>query len=405
MKANNQHYIIPVLEKEVCFSSFDNSKHLVSQEKYNYEVSINNLTYQILMLVNGKNTIEEITAIFNDKNEQNITVDIVYQLLYNKLSKYGIIENKNIIVEPLSRASYLKLSTIIIPEDIVNKTANLFISFFNKTALTIIILATVLFSITVVVNNYQLLESFINDLSKINFYFVLPITFVGLFIHELGHATAARYYGISSRGIGFGFYLFTPVFFADVTKAWRLTSNQRVVIDLAGIYFELIYISFLLLLFIITKEVNLLTTCLLLFISIFYNLDPFLRTDGYWVVSDGLKIPNLRKQSLEKLKLFFKKIAKRNVVIFTKKDWFLVAYAVISLSFIVFFVTGVLIWNTDSVLYFPVNIYHFIKDIFTGEMNDWSLKNLSTITLPFLFYYILISVTYRTIKAQKRSKR
>ncbi len=404
MKANNISSIIPILEKEIHFSFFDNSSYLVSQEKYNYEVNINKRTYQILQLVDGKNTLEEITAIFNTNNNQNITTKIVHQLLYNKLKKYGIVENKNVVVEPLSRASYLKLSTIIIPANVVNKAAILFTPLFKGFALKTITLITLLFSLFMGVNYYHLLEPFVNNLSEVSFLFVLPIILIGIFIHELGHAAAAKYYGVNSRGIGFGFYLFTPTFFADVTKAWQLSSKQRVVIDLAGIYFELIYISFLLIVFILTNEINFLATSFLLFISIFYTLNPFLRTDGYWVVSDGLKIPNLRKQSFEKLKLFFKKIAKRNDITFSKKDWFLVVYALSSLSFIVFFVVSILIWNSDSVLYFPVNLYHFVKEILTGKLNDWSLKNLTTIILPLVFYYLLISISYKTFKKRKNKQ-
>ena len=401
MEVSNKSYIIPTLEKEVSFSTFDNDSYLVSQEKYNYEVNISKQTYQILNLVNGKNTLEGITIIFNSNNNLSITSEVVYQLLYNKLSKYGIITNKNVVVQPLSRASYLKLSTIIIPARIVNKTANLFTFLFNTFTLKAITLLTLVFSLIIGVNYYHLLKPFINDLSEVSFSFILPITFIGIFIHELGHAAAAKHYGINSRGIGFGFYLFSPVFFADVTKAWRLKPKQRVVIDLAGIYFELIYISFLLFIFLITKEVNFLLVSFILFVDIIYNLDPFLRTDGYWVVSDGLKIPNLRKQSLDKLKLFFKKMTTKSSIIFSKKDWFLVIYALASLSFIAVFVVGLLIWNSDSVLYFPINLYHFVKDILTGEMNDWSLENLTTITLPLVFYYLLISITYKSLKKKK----
>ena len=401
---NNPSTIIPILEKEVSFYPFDNDSYLVSQEKYNYEINVNKQTYEILQLVTGKNTLEDIATIFNTKNSYNITAEIVNQLLYNKLSKYGIVENKNVVVQPLSRASYLKLSTIIIPGKFVNKMANLFTSLFNTFTLTTITVVTLLFSLIVGVNHYQLLEPYINDLSEVSFLFLLPITLIGIGIHELGHASAAKYYGINSRGIGFGFYLFTPVFFADVTKTWRLTPRQRVIIDLAGIYFELIYISFLLILFIITQEINLLIVSFILFSSIIYSLDPFLRTDGYWVVSDGLQIPNLRKQSLVKLKLFFKNLMKKSNVTFTKKDWFLVIYAVTSLSFIVFFVMGLLIWNSNSVLYFPINLYHFVKDILTGEMNDWSLENLTTITLPLVFYYLLISITYKSLKKRKTNE-
>jgi putative peptide zinc metalloprotease protein len=213
MMKNNSSIIIPKLEKDVSFYPFDNDSYLVSQEKYNYEINVNKQTYEILQLVNNKNTLDDSATIFNSKSNYNITAETVNQLLYNKLSKYGIIKNKNVVVQPLSRANYLKLSIIIIPEKFVNKMANLFTALFNPYTLKGITLFTILFCLFIGVNNYELLEPFINDLSEVSFSFILPITFIGIFIHELGHAAAAKHYGINSRGIGFGFYLFSPVFF------------------------------------------------------------------------------------------------------------------------------------------------------------------------------------------------
>ena len=53
-----------------------------------------------------------------------------------------------------------------------------------------------------------------------------------------GHASASARYGVPARDIGFGLYLIYPVFYNDVTSAWRLPRRQRVVIDLAGTFFQ-----------------------------------------------------------------------------------------------------------------------------------------------------------------------
>lgn len=401
----NYNEIIPVLEKEVIFFPFDNSTYLVSQEKYNYEVNINEQTYSILQLIDGKKTLLEIKDLYNNAHNEKITVEVLHQLLYTKFSKFGIIENNEVEVKPMARANYLKLSKIIISEKTVNRISNYLLFLYRPYVVQLIIPLIVIIYSAIMGNYYDELKLIANDLSIVDYWYVASLSFLALIFHEFGHSSAAKYYGINSRGIGFGFYVFTPAFFTDITKAWRLTNKQRIVIDLGGIYFELVFICLLLFVFLINHNINLLATSLFLVVSTLYNLNPFFRTDGYWVVSDGLKIPNLRKQSLEKLKLFFKKIAKRNVVTFTKKDWFLVVYALVSLSFIVFFVASILIWNSDSVLYFPINLYYFIKDILTGKMNDWSLENLATITLPLVFYYLLISVAYKTIKNRKKKQK
>jgi len=401
MILNNYDTIIPVLEKDVHFFSFDNSSHLVSQEKYNYEVNINKQTYSILQLIDGKRTLREIKDAYNNANNEEITIEVLHQLLYTKFSKFGIIENHEVEVKPMARANYLKLSKIIIPEKLVNSISNYFLFLYKPyVVIPAIVLIFLIYTVTIT-NYYNELTLIKNNLSIINYWHVAFFSFLALIFHEFGHVSAAKYYGINSRGIGFGFYVFTPVFFADISKAWRLDNKQRVVIDFGGIYFELIFIGFLLFVFFINHNINLLATSLFLFVSTLYNLNPFLRTDGYWVISDGLKIPNLRNQSNQKLKLFFQTIKKRNPFTLSKKSWFLVAYALVSFSFILFFVISILVWNTNSVLYFPINLYHFTKNILIGKMNDWSFENLATITLPMIFYYLLINVTYRSLKRQK----
>ena len=121
---------------------------------------------------------------------------------------------------------------------------------------------------------------------------------VGLF-HELGHATAATRYHISPKEVGFGFYLVLPVLYTDVTKVWMLPKAKRTLVNLAGIYFQLLlnipfYLAYeaavrhggpaqyLLLSFFLTNA----TLAL-------YALNPFFRNDGYWLFSDAFGVPNL----------------------------------------------------------------------------------------------------------------
>ena len=83
-------------------------------------------------------------------------------------------------------------------------------------------------------NNIDLYRNF--DLSKsIKYFFV--IKFFSTTLHEIGHATATSFFGASHGGIGGGFYLFSPVYFADVTDIWRLKKWQRIVVNVAGVYF------------------------------------------------------------------------------------------------------------------------------------------------------------------------
>ena len=74
--------------------------------------------------------------------------------------------------------------------------------------------------------------------NKVNIYMVaglLVFMFASSFFHELGHASACKYFGVRHGGIGFGLYLNFPVLYTDVTEVWKLNRAQRCVVNLAGV--------------------------------------------------------------------------------------------------------------------------------------------------------------------------
>lgn len=119
-----------------------------------------------------------------------------------------------------------------------------------------------------------------------------------ILLHELGHASAAYWFGIEPQEIGFGFYFIFPVFYTNVTAIWALPVRERIVVNLAGIYFQLIANLPLLVLF-YTGICN--PVCFVLItantIGLLSALNPFLRFDGYWLFSDIFNIPNLHAKS------------------------------------------------------------------------------------------------------------
>lgn len=40
----------------------------------------------------------------------------------------------------------------------------------------------------------------------------MAIGLVSFFWHEIGHSVAALYYGITTKGMGIGLYMYSPVF-------------------------------------------------------------------------------------------------------------------------------------------------------------------------------------------------
>ena len=74
------------------------------------------------------------------------------------------------------------------------------------------------------------------------------------FFHELGHASACKYFGVRHGGVGFGLYLTFPVLYTDVTEIWKLNRRQRCVVNWAGVYFQSYGLILLLVAFFVTGD-------------------------------------------------------------------------------------------------------------------------------------------------------
>lgn len=121
----------------------------------------------------------------------------------------------------------------------------------------------------------------------------LALTYLSLVAHELGHVSAAYRYRITAGRAGIGLYLFFPVFFVDLTNAWRLNQRERVVVDFGGVYFQALSMVPVGLLGWLRGDPGLCLAFLMLTGIAAFNLLPFLRLDGYWIVSDAANVANL----------------------------------------------------------------------------------------------------------------
>lgn len=137
------------------------------------------------------------------------------------------------------------------------------------------------------------------DMTAISWPLFYILLLFSILCHELGHLSACRRWNCPHGALGIGLYFFNPVFYADVSAAWRLTRRQRVVVDVGGMYFQLLIMPLWLWLWATTQD----PTCFLMIIAtigaIFSNLEPLIKLDGYWLLSDLTGVPNLHKRTGE----------------------------------------------------------------------------------------------------------
>lgn len=125
---------------------------------------------------------------------------------------------------------------------------------------------------------------------------------LALCAHELGHATACSRYGIRPGDIGFALYLVFPAVYCDVTRAWLLPRRQRVVVDIAGLAFEVGMGAGYAIIGAIFHIWFLVLATLLVLGNLVWALNPFGRFDIYWTLNDAVGVTNLRQASWRALK-------------------------------------------------------------------------------------------------------
>jgi putative peptide zinc metalloprotease protein len=122
---------------------------------------------------------------------------------------------------------------------------------------------------------------------------ITGLTIASAIFHETGHATAARYGGATPGVMGAGVYLIWPVFYTDVTDSYRLDRRGRLRTDLGGVYFNVLFTLATAVAYAITGFSPLLVFLVVAQIETLQQFLPFVRLDGYYVVSDLIGVPNL----------------------------------------------------------------------------------------------------------------
>jgi putative peptide zinc metalloprotease protein len=125
------------------------------------------------------------------------------------------------------------------------------------------------------------------------FLLVMGVVIVSAALHELGHAAACSYSGAQPGGMGMGVYIVWPAFYTDVTDAYQLDRRGRLRTDLGGVYVNAIIVLVLGVTHAVTHYEPLVLLMFLLQVQVLQQLLPFLRLDGYYVVSDLVGVPDL----------------------------------------------------------------------------------------------------------------
>ncbi len=124
-------------------------------------------------------------------------------------------------------------------------------------------------------------------------------------LHELAHAVTATRYGIRVAHMGIAFLVMWPMLYTDTGESWRLSDRrQRFRIAAAGMAAEFALAGFATLAWSLVDDgalrsalFFLATTSWVLTLAI--NASPFMRFDGYFLLSDALDLQNLHQRAFD----------------------------------------------------------------------------------------------------------
>ena len=209
--------------------------------------------------------------------------------------------------------------------------------------------------------------------------------------HEFGHAYVAKSFGCRVPTMGLALLVMWPTLFSDTTDAHRLTARRsRLAIAGAGILTELAIAGIATFLWSFlpdgpARSVSFLVATTTWITTLAVNLSPFMRFDGYYLLSDWLGIANLQSRSfalarhaLRRLLFGFSDPAPEALP--TRTHHIMIAYAIATWLYrlIVFTGIAVLVYSACfkllGLVLFAIEIIYFILRPITQELAEWVFR-------------------------------
>ena len=238
-------------------------------------------------------------------------------------------------------------------------------------------------------------------------------------LHELGHGLMCKHFKGECHEMGFMLMVLTPAMYCDTSDSWILPSKwHRIAIGAAGMWFEVVVASIATFVWWFTHPgwlhyfaLNIMFLCSVA--TIVFNINPLLRYDGYFMLSDYLEIPNLSQRASRALTSFLRvwclgmaPLPQSGMP--TRHQWAFSAYSVASLFYrwfvmvmIFWFLTQVFEpWGLQAIAYLAIGmsllgsvglpLYRCVKFFsFPGRMREIKLGRLNIMLLVLVLLLAL----------------
>src|SRR5258707_5505521 len=177
-------------------------------------------------------------------------------------------------------------------------------------------LAVILLAAGVMTSSWQEIHLSLPRLYRPGTFLVAWLTFIGIVVgHELSHGLTCKRFGGKVHEIGLLLVYLQPAMYCNVSDAWLFPEKgKRLLVTVAGVWFEVFCWALATICWRLTDPATLpnyvaLVIATTLGIKTLFNLNPLIKLDGYYLLSDYLEIPNLRKNAYRHIGSCFRWLA------------------------------------------------------------------------------------------------
>jgi putative peptide zinc metalloprotease protein len=258
-------------------------------------IQMSRLLYLVACRIDGSRHPAAIAELVSGDLGRSLTADQVCHLITAKLVPLGIVaaEGAPAAAPTANPLLALRARGTLLPARAVNAAGTLLRPLFRPPVVAAVI-------VSVLAVDYWLfavhglgggLRQVLRDPADL--LIVLGLSVVSGAFHECGHAAGCRYGGARPGVIGVGIYLVWPAFFTNTTDAYRLSRAGRLRTDLGGLYFNAVFMLALAGIYAATSAQVLLLVIAVTHLEMLEQLLPFVRFDGYFILSDLTGVPDL----------------------------------------------------------------------------------------------------------------
>jgi len=250
---------------------------------------------------------------------QEDVIRLLAQLYHANLLQYGLPEDSVKLFERFKKRREKEIRSKLLgvmfmriplldPDEFLKRALKFMGRVFSPAGAAVWLVA-VLLAFKVIVDHFgELVDQSQGILSPGN----LPLLYLSMVfiktLHEFGHAFVCRHFGGEVHVMGVMLLIFTPVPYMDATSSWAFRSRwQRVFVGAAGMMVEVFVAALAVFVWANTGAgtINSLAYNIIFIASVstvLFNINPLLRFDGYYILSDVLDIPSLHSRSSRHLK-------------------------------------------------------------------------------------------------------